>query len=60
MSSKSTPQILSLKDEYAFRLLNFLIMGSSSSLASFIFSLMLLPTVFLSGEDAFVSIYKPY
>ena len=27
MSAKSAPQTLSLKDEYTFRLLNFLIMG---------------------------------
>ena len=49
MSAKSTPQILSLNDEYTLRLLNFLITGLCNSLANLTL-LIPLPLLFLSKK----------
>ena len=54
MSARSTPQILSLKDEYTFRFSNFLIIGLCSSSANSWFGIISLlaapPEVFLSKK----------
>ena len=60
MSAKSTPQMLSLNDEYTLRLLNFLITGLCNSSANLTLLILIapLPLLFLS-KNFYTILAKP-